>query len=294
MSEGRRRYFAVADSIADENWTNDELACLVRLMARMNGRWARDKLTPEEASTIHLGPTEMMAVSGKRRVDVAAKSLRHLADIASISLRCRGDVVEITWPKFPVFQNYAGRARPQRGRSASASAEASAEAEKKNRKEAPSAPPAERAPSPSKGKATPSALIPLAPEVVGPEWGAVVDAMAAYVPSRATCRSSQKRLMTMSRVAKLFGPTAPVDAVHGYAAMHFGKPASNGFDPETTFTVETIWRPSNIAKYLDADRAAQAAGRFRPYTAEGRDSVRDTTQRVFELIKAERAAKGLH
>ena len=151
MGEGRRRYFAVADSIADENWSNDELAALVRLMARMNSRWARDGLSPQQAATIHLGPTEIMAISGKRRVDVAAKSLRHLADIASMSVECLGDIVAITWSKFPDFQNYENRARPQRGRSASASASASAE-EKRERESAPPAPaaPAARPPAPKR------------------------------------------------------------------------------------------------------------------------------------------------
>jgi hypothetical protein len=125
------------------------------------------------------------------------------------------------------------------------------------------------------------------PEIIPAEWVAVVDAMAAYVPTRARCQSSPKRIAAMGRIAKQFGSTAPVDAVHGYAAMHFAKPASNGFDPETNFHVETIWG-GKVAKYLDADREARDAGRLRPYTAEPRDSVREMTLRIAARIKSER------
>lgn len=272
----RKHWFKVPDSIAYEPWTNDQVAALIRLQAIMNTRWVRNGREPAERGKVELSRAEICLISGKHRRDIALKSLRSLAEVTSMSVRIQGEVVEIIWPKYAEFQQNETAKRPESGPSDSDSDSGTVTVSKKERKSAP------------------SALVPVEPEVIGPGWAAVVDAMAAYVPSRSTCRSSPKRLSAMSKVAKAFGPTAPVDAIHGYAAMHFGKPASNGFDPEVTFTVETIWRPSNVAKYLDADRAAQAEGRFRPYTVEPRDSVRDTTQRVFELIKAERAAKGLH
>lgn len=109
----RRRYFKVADSIAHEQWSNDELAMMVRLMSHMHERWARDGLTPEEASHCELGPAAKMHISGKHRVDVASMSLGHLADIASMSIEHRGDVTVIHWPKFPIFQGLPSRDGPK-------------------------------------------------------------------------------------------------------------------------------------------------------------------------------------
>lgn len=162
MATARRKYFHVADSVADEPWSNDDLAALVRLMARMNTRWARNNLTPEEACRIRLGPTEVMAISGKRRADVAATSLRRLADVASMSVRLDGHIVEIEWPNFAEYQGFAARARPQRRPSASvtASVTATASAEEKKAPATPT-PSASR----SKGKsACPSELDPEAKE----------------------------------------------------------------------------------------------------------------------------------
>lgn len=104
-----------------------------------------------------------------------------------------------------------------------------------------------------------------APDVVSSDWGAVVDAMAAYQPSKARCVETPERRATMRRIAAAYGSTAPADAVHGYAALHFTRHHRGDFDPWKNFTLDTIWRPSKLAKYLDADREAREAGRHRPY-----------------------------
>lgn len=113
MATARRNYFLVADKVQHEAWTNDQLAMIIRLMAHLHERWARDGRTAEEAGKCVLGKADAMRISGKHRPDIASMSLRCLADVASISVRCCGDVVEIDWPKFAEFQGMATRNRPE-------------------------------------------------------------------------------------------------------------------------------------------------------------------------------------
>lgn len=271
-----RRWFRVSEDILDDDKLSKVPADVFRFYFRLLAMLNRTKCYDGK---IALDRWALNAAAMRDRHGAALALARCGADAGLLRLRYEDGTAFIEVHKWPEIQEIAPAGLRQDS----------------DETPAPKTTP-KTTPTPTKEKreSAPPALVPIEPEVIGAGWAAVVDAMAAYVPSRSTCRSSPKRLSAMSKVAKVFGPTAPVDAIHGYAAMHFGKPASNGFDPEVTFTVETIWRPSNVAKYLDADRAAQAEGRFRPYTVEPRDSVRDTTQRVFELIKAERAAKGLH
>lgn len=129
-----------------------------------------------------------------------------------------------------------------------------------------------------------------APSVISAEWGAVVDAMAAYVPSRARCIETPARRSALRKIASTYGATAPVDAIHGYAALHFTREPRGDFNPETNFTLDTIWRPSKVAKYLDADREAREAGRARPYGRPGGGGLDSTVVNIFEAIKRDRGA----
>jgi len=105
----RRHYFRVADQIAHEPWSDHTLAMLVRLMAHMHERWARDGLTPEEACHCVLSKGNLARISGRHRGDIAEKSLRSLGDITSMSIQSRGEVLEIHWPKFAEFQGLIGQ-----------------------------------------------------------------------------------------------------------------------------------------------------------------------------------------
>ena len=128
MGKKRRAWFRVADEVAFEDLSNDQLACLVRLMALMNTRWARLGLDGEAAGRISLGLAELYLITGKHRKDVALKLLRSLAEStglevggcevaarwlpggAQVAARWRagdGQVTEIIWAKYPVFQGMA-------------------------------------------------------------------------------------------------------------------------------------------------------------------------------------------
>jgi len=109
MATPRKRYFKVADKILRKAWSNDELAGLVRLMAYLNQRWARDNVPHREAGSAAISITDLMSISGKRRADVARKSAERWRDIAEISVEHRGDVSLISWDKFSEFQEFAPR-----------------------------------------------------------------------------------------------------------------------------------------------------------------------------------------
>jgi hypothetical protein len=134
MGKKRRAWFRVADEVAFEDLSNDQLACLVRLMALMNTRWARLGLDGEAAGRISLGLAELYLVTGKHRKDVALTLLRSLADStglevggcevaarsrpggAQVAARWRagdGQVTEIIWAKYPVFQGMVSPTQPQ-------------------------------------------------------------------------------------------------------------------------------------------------------------------------------------
>ena len=109
MATPRKRYFIVAEKVLNRQWSNDQLAGLVRLMAYLNARWASEGIDHDEAGYAEISKSDAMKITGKGRVDVAAKSLRSLADIAEMSVQRRGDVFVILWPNFPVFQGYGTR-----------------------------------------------------------------------------------------------------------------------------------------------------------------------------------------
>ena len=111
MATPRKAWFRVADSVAVENWSNDELAALIRLQAMMNTRWARDGKEGAEAASITLRPVDLMAMCGKRRLDVARSCASALARLATITVEHRDDVTVISWPKFANFQRYASESR---------------------------------------------------------------------------------------------------------------------------------------------------------------------------------------
>lgn len=249
---GRRKYFHVADSVADEPWSNDELAALIRLMGKMNTRWARNNLTPEQASTIRLGPTEIMAVSGKRRPDVALTLLERLADVASMSVRRDGYVVEINWPNFAEFQGYEGRARPQRGHSVSVSASVSvSELEEKTR--APSATPAARARvRRSAGQVDPR---------VEAAWPAIRDAFAEHGTQLGESIAIDRSKLIAKRIDAGATTDDLVAAVHGYVRANGLERRPDGFDPGRYFRPQTIFKEDGFSDRVDAGRGPRPVAR---------------------------------
>lgn len=111
MATPRKRYFRVADQILREGWPDDVLATVVRLMAFLNGRWARDGVPNEHAGDAVLAPQDVLSVAGltsTRRALERMRALSRSANLTSLSIteerRGRRVFVRVSWPKFPEFQ----------------------------------------------------------------------------------------------------------------------------------------------------------------------------------------------
>ena len=141
MSTPRKRWFRVADSVRRDTLGNDELAFMVRLMAEMNTRWARDGLSTEECSTIVLSPGDFIALTGSASLVRARRIAQRLSVDVSLTVDALGANTRINWPKYAEFQHPAppseGKhgATADPGNAASASASASAPSTPKKEKE---------------------------------------------------------------------------------------------------------------------------------------------------------------
>lgn len=105
----RRHWFLVADQVAHESWDDNQVATLVRLLAHLHERWARDGLTAEQANFCTLSKANLFRVTHRYRLDSALKSLERLADVVTMSVERSGEDVVIRWPKFADFQQLTGR-----------------------------------------------------------------------------------------------------------------------------------------------------------------------------------------
>ena len=63
MATPRKNWSRLFDQVLRMGWPDAVLADFIRLQAFMNGRWARDGLTPEEANEVVLSPQECMVVT---------------------------------------------------------------------------------------------------------------------------------------------------------------------------------------------------------------------------------------
>lgn len=106
MATPRKHYFRVADSILREGWDDSTLATIVRLMATMNQRWARDGLSAEEASIIHLRAVDLLPLTNRTRAAAARVVLTACARAAQMTVTFDAAGCMISWPKFAIFQGY--------------------------------------------------------------------------------------------------------------------------------------------------------------------------------------------
>ena len=113
MPTARRRYFLVADSIGHETWDNDVLAMAVRLMSHLHERWARDGLSPEEATSCIIGRGDLLRITGAKRADYGKIALSKLAASVTLALSFDGDSASLQWPKFAEFQGLPTRNLPE-------------------------------------------------------------------------------------------------------------------------------------------------------------------------------------
>jgi hypothetical protein len=163
MASDRRPYVKIPDAVLREPWDDATLADLVRLQLWLNTRWARLRLTAEEAGRAFLGPQDMMTVTHTQNPTRARRRLLRLPQrSAGVTISVREQRAGVTpaspqrnpsvtpaspdatpsgslgvyieWPKFPKEQAYQDRRSPKLGANSGrsgASASASADAYKK-------------------------------------------------------------------------------------------------------------------------------------------------------------------
>lgn len=113
MATPRKHWFKCPDSVADEDWTNDQLATLIRLQSRLNTRWARNGLGGEDAGRITLTAGDAIAVTHRSSFARAALLLRSCSACVSLTVRVERASVIIEWPKWPEFQGLHSRELPE-------------------------------------------------------------------------------------------------------------------------------------------------------------------------------------
>lgn len=113
MASPRKHWFKCPDSVADEDWDNDQLATLIRLQARLNTRWARNGLTGEDAGRISLSAGDAMAVTRRSSFARASSLLRSCTACVSMTVRVERASVKIDWPKWPAFQGLTATDAPE-------------------------------------------------------------------------------------------------------------------------------------------------------------------------------------
>lgn len=266
----RKRFFRVADSVLREPWDNDVLACAVRLMAYLNTRWARDQLDNEAAGSATVSIVDLMAITGKRRADVARKLAERLADVVSISIEHRGEVSLISWAKFPSFQKFDSRNGPETAPKSPAPI-SDLQSPYREEEEDPLTPVAEptgdRPPKvdlePVGDPAEPTPIETARRDAVAEAWPDVSAAFAAYGRRPTVLNGSRHRSMAAALREFPGRPSVLVDLVHGYVASK--EHAGPGFDVLGYLTPETVFRASHRAKYLEAFDRAVARGLAPPF-----------------------------
>lgn len=118
-------------------------------------------------------------------------------------------------------------------------------------------------------------------------WEQVNSTLRSYMPRARVLILSDTRRKRMANVEKEFGKGSAVGALNGYAAMHLTEPVNgSAFKPLKNFNPETCWRACNIAKYLDANNAAEDLGLLPPYLPpDPKDAKAAKLTRMFQELR---------
>jgi hypothetical protein len=259
--------------------SNDMLAIYVRI-----GLLAVERFAGKTGDTFTVCDTELPALTGKRRIDTARTSLLALAELSPISVRPPPDLKPTSqrpstdlWticiPNFAKKQGFGSKNVQGTSPSDSEHRTPNTDTESSNCEsdDSPGGNPSSEAPTGQASDPKPQlVLVEPDPEDLDIEaevFAEVCEAVGEYHPDRKSraWKLSDQRRARMRAVAREHGPQAPVDAFHGFVAYH----VAGGRWPAqlANLNPETIWRPSNVTKYLEADAAARSEGRTPPYAA---------------------------
>lgn len=236
MATPRKHWFRVADSVLYDGWDDNQLATMVRLGAYLNTRWAREGRTPDEACRARLDPTDLAKISGKRRRDVALKSLERLANVTGMFVELDGDFVEINWPKWSKFQDLKAPKAPS---------------------DPPENAPSADAPATSPAPAEENASAPEAPDSKARArmaWPALAERAAKHGARWASSPGSKQIEAIAARLADGADEVDLERAIEG----HVRRNSWHG-DPLAHLTATTVYRPTNFEANVEASYLAPAS-----------------------------------
>ena len=229
----------------DDAFPADAFRCYIRILAMLNRTKSRDGIL-----TLNRGGLGL--ISGRKHRNSALKLVSIGAEFGLYSVESRGNAVTIKVPNWAKRQEYS----PKRPRKAPLTSPTQTQK-------------TTQTPTKKGTKPVPGSLGLVESAVQTEEekvWEQVLQTFSSYLPRDSRLVLSKKRRTLMMRVEKEFGPGSAVDAVNGYAALHFMEPAGRGFDPMKTFNPECCWS-DKIGKYLDANNIARDSGLTPPYQA---------------------------
>ena len=293
MATPRKAWFRVADAVVYEGWTDNEIASFIRLAAHLNTRWAREGRSTAEAGQTLLGPADVALITGARRRDVAEKRLERLAHVLKMSIERRGDFFYLNWPNWPIFQalktedgdENVPKSPPTPTRHAPAPATSTSkhlisptksplgtpdgaplEGEKLELVSLSDDPPGgfdilhaepDRPHRPHRPHSTDSTD---STDIEAEVFAEVRRLAGTFHHDRKprSWRLTKQRRARMRAIAKEFGPTAPVDSFQGFVSYH--TLGNRWPEQRANLNPETVWRPSNVAKYLEQFSDGEAPG----------------------------------
>lgn len=130
MATARKPFIRIGTSLLREPWPRDVKMTLVMLSCFLADRWARDRLTAEEACSAVLTRDQLHAITGRAQIRHGRSTLRALGEHVTCTIRARGELTEIHWPKYAEFQELPSRGRELKARAKPRSAPAPAPAPK--------------------------------------------------------------------------------------------------------------------------------------------------------------------
>lgn len=253
MATPRKHWFKCPDSVADEDWTNDQLATLIRLQSRLNTRWARNGLGGEDAGRITLTAGDAIAVTHRSSFARAALLLRACSACASLTVRVERASVIIEWPKWPEFQGLHSRELPESRPLRDSDSDSDA-----RRKTEPPKPPSPAAPVPPAPRARR-----LRRRLVDPRSQEAWDAIRAAFSEHGTELGSNLGLDRSDLIAKRLDegvtPEDLVAAVHGYVRQNGLEPRGD-FDPRRFFRPQTVFKAEGFSDRVDAGKGPRPVG----------------------------------
>jgi hypothetical protein len=123
MATPRSRHIRISDLVLNEDWDDATLATMVRLLAWMRQRWARERLTAEQACDALLSARDAMLITRTHRPHIAFERLlslplaARLGSLAVALVESQGHAcLSLKWPKAAIYQGWdardSGRDRP--------------------------------------------------------------------------------------------------------------------------------------------------------------------------------------